>query len=251
MEPRKPRKRRWDVANVLPNDNDEIIMGAECKSSCRVGASADVQQMKRAATEIAAKLAPPCDTGTNTEGKQHGEFVALPPPTAGRPFIDVCINNAPDKQRTQLTKRLTLDKLESCYNVSISIKGRYVPQDELVSGHSDNDKPLYLRVKSPLEDPKARENALDQAVAVIKNMLQVPCSADHLSTPLVRQLYFGKIPENIDFDAGSRMRGPNDSYIDYIVKKTGIQACEVRGCGEELHIFLLADHQSKMYAAER
>jgi hypothetical protein len=249
METRKPRKRRWDVANVL-NDNDEIILAAECKSSCLVGASADVQQMKRTAAEIAAKIAPPCNTGANTRGK-HSEFVAIPPPKAGRPFIDICINNAPDKQRTQLTKRLTLDKLETCYNVSISIKGRYIPQSELVSGQSDNDRPLYLRVKSPMEDPKERENALDQVVAVIKNMLQVPSSADHSSTPLVRRLYFGKIAENVDFDAGSRMRGPNGSYVDYIVKKTGIQACEVRGGGEDLCIFLLADHQSKLHAAER
>ncbi|KAH7434207.1 hypothetical protein KP509_06G005800 [Ceratopteris richardii] len=178
---------------------------------------------------------------------------------------EIVINDADAAVRYKLTKRQTQEEIQAKTGAVVITRGKYKPPN----GTVDHEKPLYLHISAGahLKDTAERVKAVDQAAALIDEMLkqgrQVPVSAVNgqvgTNSPLTA-VVFVDFEADTSVDLISRIRGSNDQYINHIMHETGATvlvkggACEI-SCIEEipqpLHLFISAEHPKSLEDAKR
>lgn len=184
---------------------------------------------------------------------------------------EIVINDAESTIRYKLTKRQTQEEIQRCTGAVVITRGKYRPPNAL----PDTEKPLYLHISagSHLKETAERIIAVDHAAAMVEEMLkqgQNPSSSStsfhaatggQFSSPLSTCVYLG-FDTNPSLDTGSRIRGPNDQYVNHIMNETGATVVlrgqgsgnSDRGGGAELlqslHLFLCAKNSKSLEDAK-
>nr|AGT17016.1 hypothetical protein SHCRBa_059_B13_F_20 [Saccharum hybrid cultivar R570] len=183
---------------------------------------------------------------------------------------EIVINDADSSVRYKLTKRQTQEEIQRCTNTVIITRGKYHPPNE----HPDGEKPLYLHISagSQLKDTAERIKAVDRAASMIEEILKQGTISESISVPFSSSGGQGVRPFSasifLGFDAdpslniAARIRGPNDQYINHIMRETGVTVV-LRGEGSEnlgschgeasqqpLHLYLASMHLKNLEAAK-
>nr|CAB3496674.1 unnamed protein product [Digitaria exilis] len=154
---------------------------------------------------------------------------------------EIVINDADPSVRYKLTKRQTQDEIQRCTSTVIITRGKYHPP----SGQSDGEKPLYLHI-----------SAGSQANILPSSLFHSPlfyCTHNKLL------LIFSDYPS---LNIAARIRGPNDQYINHIMKETGVtvvlrgkdsenlSSCLGEASQQPLHLYLTSMHLTSLEAAK-
>ncbi|KAL5219586.1 hypothetical protein ABZP36_020270 [Zizania latifolia] len=185
---------------------------------------------------------------------------------------EIVINDADPSVRYKLTKRQTQEEIQRCTSTVIITRGKYHPPN----GQPDGEKPLYLHISSgsQLKDTAERIKAVDRAASMIEEILK------QCQNPEVASTTFPSIQSNgqavhpfsasifLGFDAdsslniASRVRGPNDQYINHIMNETGVTVvlrgkgsgnpinCHTEASQQPLHLYLSSIHLKSLEAAK-
>ncbi|MCO5554363.1 hypothetical protein L7F22_007892 [Adiantum nelumboides] len=173
---------------------------------------------------------------------------------------EIVINDAEPGVRYKLTKRQTQEEIQAKTGAVVITRGKYKP----LNGPADYEKALYLHISAGthLKDTAERVRAVDQAAALVDEMLKQgrqilgPSSTGQLGTnsPL-NAVVFVDFEADSSLDLISRIRGPNDQYINHIMHETGATvllkggACE-NSCSDEipqpLHLLISAEHAKSL-----
>ncbi|KAI5068508.1 hypothetical protein GOP47_0016853 [Adiantum capillus-veneris] len=173
---------------------------------------------------------------------------------------EIVINDAEPGVRYKLTKRQTQEEIQAKTGAVVITRGKYKPPN----GPADHEKALYLHISAGahLKDTTERVRAVDQAAALVDEMLKQgrqilgPSSNGQLGTnsPL-SAVVFVDFEADSSVDLISRIRGPNDQYINHIMHETGATvllkggACE-SSCSDEipqpLHLLISAEHAKSL-----
>ncbi|KAH7434212.1 hypothetical protein KP509_06G005800 [Ceratopteris richardii] len=132
---------------------------------------------------------------------------------------EIVINDADAAVRYKLTKRQTQEEIQAKTGAVVITRGKYKPPN----GTVDHEKPLYLHISAGahLKDTAERVKAVDQAAALIDEMLkqgrQVPVSAvngqvGQTNSPLTA-VVFVDFEADTSVDLISRIRGSNVSLL--------------------------------------
>ncbi|KAJ7298501.1 hypothetical protein O6H91_Y567400 [Diphasiastrum complanatum] len=179
---------------------------------------------------------------------------------------EIVINDAEPGIRYKLTKRQTQEEIQSKTGAVVITRGRFKPPSGLV----DNEKPLYLHISAGvhLKDTAERIKAVDQAAAIVEEMLKQgrqsqsgppagPLSCGVGSSTLTSMIYVGS-DTDASFNLVGRIRGPNDQYLNHIMKETGaIVMLKGRGSGSTdeasmpLHLQISCDNAKGLDNAKR
>ncbi|XP_024016884.1 protein RIK isoform X4 [Morus notabilis] len=173
---------------------------------------------------------------------------------------EIVINDAESSVRYKLTKRQTQEEIQRCTGAVVITRGKYRPPN----APSDGEKPLYLHISAGahLKDMAERVLAVDCAAAMVEEMLKqghnLPTDTHALSTCVF--LGFDADPS---LNITSRIRGPNDQYINHIMNETGATVI-LRGHGsgntespsveegqQRLHLFLSSNNPKSLEDARR
>ncbi|MCO5557746.1 hypothetical protein L7F22_011317 [Adiantum nelumboides] len=168
---------------------------------------------------------------------------------------EIVINDAEPGVRYKLTKRQTQEEIQAKTGAVVITRGKYKP----LNGPADHEKALYLHISAGahLKDTAERVRAVDQAAALVDEMLkqgrQILGPSSGTNSPLNAVVF-------VDFEADSldlisRIRGPNDQYINHIMHETGATvllkggACD-NSCSDEipqpLHLLISAEHAKSL-----
>ncbi|THU50935.1 hypothetical protein C4D60_Mb06t25640 [Musa balbisiana] len=184
---------------------------------------------------------------------------------------EIVINDAEPTARYKLTKRQTQEEIQKCTGAVVITRGKYRPPN----GLPDSEKPLYLHISAGahLKDTAERIKAVDHAAAMVEEILKQGQSSQMSSTPLQSVLLNGPVIQApsmclfLGFDAdpslniATRIRGPNDLYINHIMNETGATVV-LRGRGSEhldssheetlqpLHLYLSSTNPKSLEAAK-
>ncbi|KAL6649479.1 hypothetical protein ACP70R_013703 [Stipagrostis hirtigluma subsp. patula] len=182
---------------------------------------------------------------------------------------EVVINDADPSVRYKLTKRQTQEEIQRCTSTVIITRGKYHPPN----GQPDDEKPLYLHISagSQLKDTAERIKAVDRAASMIEEILKQGQIPEGTSGPFpscsVQAVHAFSASIFLGFDAdpsvniAARIRGPNDQYINHIMKETGVTVV-LRGNDSEnlgsfhgeasqpLHLYLTSMHVKSLEAAK-
>ncbi|XP_012851607.1 PREDICTED: protein RIK isoform X2 [Erythranthe guttata] len=125
---------------------------------------------------------------------------------------EIVINDADSAIRYKLTKRQTQEEIQRSTGAVVITRGKY----RSPNAPPDGDRPLYLHISaaSHLETTAERIKAVDQAAAMVEEMLK---QVDHLMKTCV----FLGFEADPSFNIVSRIRGPNDQYVNHIMNETG------------------------------
>ncbi|KAL8044195.1 hypothetical protein ABFX02_08G030600 [Erythranthe guttata] len=125
---------------------------------------------------------------------------------------EIVINDAESAIRYKLTKRQTQEEIQRSTGAVVITRGKY----RSPNAPPDGDRPLYLHISaaSHLETTAERIKAVDQAAAMVEEMLK---QVDHLMKTCV----FLGFEADPSFNIISRIRGPNDQYVNHIMNETG------------------------------
>ncbi|KAL6867377.1 hypothetical protein ACP4OV_015401 [Aristida adscensionis] len=182
---------------------------------------------------------------------------------------EIVINDADPSVRYKLTKRQTQEEIQRCTSTVIITRGKYHPPN----GQPDDEKPLYLHISagSQLKDTAERIKAVDRAASMIEEILkqgQVPegpsapfpsCSGQ-AAHPFSASIFLG-FDADPSLNIAARIRGPNDQYINHIMKETGVTVV-LRGkdsgnlgvshskASQPLHLYLTSVHLKSLEAAK-
>ncbi|XP_030547133.1 protein RIK isoform X2 [Rhodamnia argentea] len=181
---------------------------------------------------------------------------------------EIVINDAESAVRYKLTKRQTQEEIQKCTGAVVTTRGKYRPPNAL----PDGGKPLYLHISAGanLKETVERIIAVDRAAAVIEEMLKQgqnsqPVSYSDKGVKISQAL---STCVNLGFDAdpswniASRIRGPNDQYINHIMNETGVTVLlRGRGSGtseslhgeerqQPLHLFLSSNNAKSLENAK-
>ncbi|KAL3624050.1 hypothetical protein CASFOL_032866 [Castilleja foliolosa] len=144
---------------------------------------------------------------------------------------EIVINDADPAIRYKLTKRQTQEEIQKSTGAVVITRGKYRPPNV----PPDGEKPLYLHISAAvhLETTVERIKAVDQAAAMVEEMLKQATMSngvkvDHLLSTCV---FLGFEP-GPSLDIISRIRGPNDQYVNHIMNETGATVL-IRGRGSD------------------
>ncbi|KAL9157858.1 hypothetical protein ABFS82_08G030700 [Erythranthe guttata] len=133
---------------------------------------------------------------------------------------EIVINDADSAIRYKLTKRQTQEEIQRSTGAVVITRGKY----RSPNAPPDGDRPLYLHISaaSHLETTAERIKAVDQAAAMVEEMLKqltrnIGAKVDHLMKTCV----FLGFEADPSFNIVSRIRGPNDQYVNHIMNETG------------------------------
>ncbi|ONL95052.1 Protein RIK [Zea mays] len=183
---------------------------------------------------------------------------------------EIVINDADPSVRYKLTKRQTQEEIQKCTNTVIITRGKYHPPNLL----PDGEKPLYLHISagSQLKDTAERIKAVDRAASMIEEILKQGTTSESISVPFSSSTGQAVRPFSasvfLGFDADpslnitARIRGPNDQYINHIMKETGVTvvlrgkdsenlgSCHSEASQQPLHLYLTSMHLKNLEAAK-
>ncbi|KAL1538781.1 protein RIK isoform X1 [Salvia divinorum] len=133
---------------------------------------------------------------------------------------EIVINDADSAVRYRLTKRQTQEEIQKSTGAVVITRGKYHPPNAPPNG----ERPLYLHISaaSHLETTAERIKAVDHAAAMVEEMLKQPnanngVKVDHLLSTCI----FLGFEVDPSVDIASRIRGPNDQYVNHIMNETG------------------------------
>ncbi|XP_057769698.1 protein RIK isoform X2 [Salvia miltiorrhiza] len=133
---------------------------------------------------------------------------------------EIVINDADSAVRYKLTKRQTQEEIQKSTGAVVITRGKYHPPN----APPDGERPLYLHISaaSHLETTAERIKAVDYAAAMVEEMLKQPTlnsgvKVDHLLSTCI----FLGFEVDPSVDIASRIRGPNDQYVNHITNETG------------------------------
>ncbi|KAH6791955.1 hypothetical protein C2S52_002432 [Perilla frutescens var. hirtella] len=133
---------------------------------------------------------------------------------------EIVINDADAAIRYKLTKRQTQEEIQKSTGAVVITRGKYHPPN----APPDGERPLYLHISaaSHMETTAERIRAVDQAAAMVEEMLKQPVAnsgvkVDHLLNTCI---FLGFEVDPL-VDIASRIRGPNDQYVNHIMNETG------------------------------
>ncbi|XP_051120057.1 protein RIK isoform X2 [Andrographis paniculata] len=142
---------------------------------------------------------------------------------------EIVINDADSTIRYKLTKRQTQEEIQRSTGAVVITRGKYRPPE----APSDSERPLYLHISAGahLETTAERIKAVDHAFAIVEDMLKQTSvnsgmKIDHLLHTCV---YLG-FEADPSLNINSRIRGPNDQYVNHIMNETGVTVL-LRGRG--------------------
>ncbi|WVZ55991.1 hypothetical protein U9M48_006582 [Paspalum notatum var. saurae] len=183
---------------------------------------------------------------------------------------EIVINDADPSVRYKLTKRQTQEEIQRCTSTVIITRGKYHPPN----GQPDGEKPLYLHISagSQLKDTAERIKAVDRAASMIEEILKQGTTSESTSVlfssssgqvvhPFSATIFLG-FDADPSLDIAARVRGPNDQYINHIMKETGVTvvlkgkgAENLGSCNDEasqlpLHLYLKSMHLKSLEAAK-
>ncbi|CAM8991928.1 unnamed protein product [Rhodiola kirilowii] len=172
---------------------------------------------------------------------------------------EIVINDAEASLRYKLTKRQTQEEIQKCTGAIVITRGKYRPPNAV----ADSEKPLYLHISSGahLKDMAEKIIAVDRAAAIVEEMLKQTnvlqaVSTSHASRSVCHALnacvYLG-FDTDPSTNIASRIRGPNDQYINHIMNETGATVLlRGRGSGsavvahneeqQPLHLFISSNN---------
>ncbi|KAF9626659.1 hypothetical protein IFM89_038493 [Coptis chinensis] len=186
---------------------------------------------------------------------------------------EIVINDAESTVRYKLTKRQTQDEIQRCTGAVVITRGKYRPPNVL----PDSEKPLYLHISagSHLKETAERIIAVDHAAAMVEEMLKQGQNSHPTSIPFHSTTNVGgqvSHPFNacvfLGFDTdpslniGSRIRGPNDQYINHIMNETGatvilrgrgsgnLESLDCEDFQQPLHLFLSCNNPKSVEDAK-
>ncbi|CAN6313604.1 unnamed protein product [Urochloa humidicola] len=183
---------------------------------------------------------------------------------------EIVINDADPSVRYKLTKRQTQEEIQRCTSTVIITRGKYHPP----KGQPDGEKPLYLHISagSQLKDTTEHIKAVDRAASMIEEILKqgtisespsVPFSSSNgqVVHPFSASIFLG-FDADPSLNIAARIRGPNDQYINHIMKETGVTvvirgkdsenlgSCLGEASQQPLHIYLTSMHLKSLEAAK-
>lgn len=145
---------------------------------------------------------------------------------------EIVINDADPTVRYKLTKRQTQEDIQAKTGAVVITRGRYRPPN----GPAENEKPLYLHISAGahLKDTAERIKAVDLAAIMVEEIMkqgrQIQSASNPFSVlpspgvlagpPFNAAVYVGLEAEPT-LNLVSRIRGPNDQYINHIMNETG------------------------------
>ncbi|KAJ8483810.1 hypothetical protein OPV22_016295 [Ensete ventricosum] len=246
---RQRKKRKWDQPAEPLLSAGVAVPGVPLTTNTILGTTLPVPQN---AAAIIQKLNQP---------KIQDELIAR----------EIVINDAEPTARYKLTKRQTQEEIQKCTGAVVITRGKYRPPN----GLPDSEKPLYLHISAGahLKDTAERIKAVDHAAAMVEEILKQGQSSQMSSTPLHSVLLNGPVIQALTtclflgFDAdpslniATRIRGPNDLYINHIMNETGATVV-LRGRGSEhldssheealqpLHLYLSSTNPKSLEAAK-
>ncbi|KAK3287248.1 hypothetical protein CYMTET_5232 [Cymbomonas tetramitiformis] len=249
------RKRKWDVSAA--QGTCAAAVNALLAARAHQGVAAAVQRINKGIATKAALSPSVIPTRASV------------PKDDINPIEEVIINDAEPSVRIQLTKRSTQDDILRDFGCVAITRGRYRPRATL---NPDNDeKPLYLAIQasSSITDLERKKRAVADAAEFVRNKIlganksyadnysAVPAPGQiPLSDMGTLSVYVG-VAADSGFNTAGRLRGPNDSYFQHIMSKTGATA-QLRGSGsgnaessEPLHVFISCDNPTGLKDAKR
>ncbi|KAK8446470.1 hypothetical protein SEVIR_9G495200v4 [Setaria viridis] len=183
---------------------------------------------------------------------------------------EVVINDAEPSVRYKLTKRQTQEEIQRCTSTVIITRGKYHPPN----GQPDGEKPLYLHISagSQLKDTAERIKAVDRAASMIEEILKqgtisestlvsYSSSSGQAVYPFSASIFLG-FDADPSLNIAARIRGPNDQYINHIMKETGatvvirgknsenLGGCLGEASQQPLHLYLTSMHLKSLEAAK-
>ncbi|RCV45910.1 hypothetical protein SETIT_9G491300v2 [Setaria italica] len=183
---------------------------------------------------------------------------------------EVVINDADPSVRYKLTKRQTQEEIQRCTSTVIITRGKYHPPN----GQPDGEKPLYLHISagSQLKDTAERIKAVDRAASMIEEILKqgtisestlvsYSSSSGQAVYPFSASIFLG-FDADPSLNIAARIRGPNDQYINHIMKETGatvvirgknsenLGGCLGEASQQPLHLYLTSMHLKSLEAAK-
>ncbi|TXG57687.1 hypothetical protein EZV62_015516 [Acer yangbiense] len=184
---------------------------------------------------------------------------------------EIVINDAESSLRYKLTKRQTQEEIQKCTSAVVITRGKYRP----LNAPPDGEKPLYLHISAAahLKETAERIIAVDRAAAMVEEMLKQGQNSHTIFPPL--QTVMNNVVKAMStcvylrFDAdpslniATRIRGPNDQYINHIMNETGATVMlKGRGSGtfegpqgeelqQPLHLFLSSNNPKSLEDAKR
>ncbi|CAN6307535.1 unnamed protein product [Urochloa humidicola] len=183
---------------------------------------------------------------------------------------EIVINDADPSVRYKLTKRQTQEEIQRCTSTVIITRGKYHPPN----AQPGSEKPLYLHISagSQLKDTAERIKAVDRAASMIEEILKQGTISESTSVPFssvnVQAVHPFSASIFLGFDAdpslniAARIRGPNDQYLNHIMKETGVTvvlrgkdsenpgSCLGEASQQPLHIYLTSMHLKSLEAAK-
>ncbi|KAL6553053.1 hypothetical protein OROGR_006895 [Orobanche gracilis] len=118
----------------------------------------------------------------------------------------IVINDADSAVRYKLTRRQTQEEIQKSTGAVVITRGKYRPPNT----PADGEKPLYLHISAAahLETTAERIKAVDHAAAMVEDMLK-------------QATVSSAVKPDPTLDIISRIRGPNDQYVNHIMNETG------------------------------
>ncbi|KAL8471725.1 hypothetical protein ACS0TY_029098 [Phlomoides rotata] len=231
------KKRKWDqpdeslvtagiaVPGIFPMANTGYFPGIN---------------LRNISTVAGASLAIPLSTSSSTPLQvvqvplqQHAAAIVqkLVQPKIQDELIarEIVINDADSAIRYKLTKRQTQEEIQRSTGAVVITRGKYHPPN----APPDGERPLYLHISaaSHFETTAERIKAVDLAAAMVEEMLKQAklnsgVKVDHLLSTCV----FLGFEVDPAVNIVSRIRGPNDQYVNHIMNVTGATVL-IRGRG--------------------
>ncbi|XP_078164371.1 RS2-interacting KH protein isoform X2 [Carex rostrata] len=179
----------------------------------------------------------------------------LPQPKVQDELIarEIVINDAEPNVRCKLTKRQTQEEIENSTGAIVITRGKYRPPNAL----PDGEKPLYLHISasSHLKDVIERIKAVDKAASIVEDMLK----QSKVAQPFTICVFLG-FEADPSLNVSSRIRGPNDQFINHIINETGASvvlrghdsgnsSSDAEESSQPLHLFLSSANAKSLESA--
>ncbi|XP_073057826.1 protein RIK isoform X1 [Primulina eburnea] len=133
---------------------------------------------------------------------------------------EIIINDADSAVRYKLTKRQTQEEIQKCTSTVVITRGKYRPPN----APPDGERPLYLHISAAahLETTAEQIKAVDLGAAMVEEMLKQGLANNGVKVDrtLTTCVFLG-FETDPSLNVVSRIRGPNDQYVNHIMNETG------------------------------
>ncbi|KAL2528615.1 Protein RIK [Forsythia ovata] len=133
---------------------------------------------------------------------------------------EIVINDADSAVRYKLTKRQTQEEIQKCTGAIVITRGKYRPPN----APPDGERPLYLHISAGahLETTAERIKVVDHAASMVEEILNQGSVNNGVKVnPLFTACVFLGFEADPSLNVASRIRGPNDQYVNHIMSETG------------------------------